>query len=165
MGLLDFLMKSAELLSQLNIGRESDVSESVESTNTEELIAECEHYLSVVVKLTVNDDRDIIDTLTAFDRRYLKLDRIEASTDEFALSKKLNDLEHRREKALTDIENMYYDLLNKLQEESKAEKDPVRWSELNDEWFDYNKRLSKISNYQLKYLERLCNQASDYLDM
>ncbi len=167
MGFFDFLAKSAEVLIPVALELFGDNEETSPSTihlSIDEMIAECEELLSLVSKLTVDDDEDIVNTLTAFDRRYLKLEKIDETTDDFALSKKLNELDIKRDKTLTAIENMYYDYLNVLSEKSAAEKDPETWSELNDKWFEYNKKSNRITDYQLEYLSRLANQASDFIN-
>ncbi len=166
MGLFDLFLKTAEALLPTALdwlGGNSDSSEPTDDTNVEELIAECEEFISVVVKLSPDDEEDIINTLTAFDRRYLKLDKIDARTDNFALSKKLNELEGKREKALDTINEMYYTLLDKINKESSQENDREAWLALNDEWSKYNNKLSRITDYQFKYLERLSRQASSLI--
>lgn len=167
MGLFDLFLRTAETLLPTALdwfdgSRQS--SETIDSANVEELIAECEEFISVVVKLSPDDEEDIINTLTAFDRRYLKLDRIDAQTDDYALSKKLNELEGKREKALDAINNMYYTLLKEINEKSAQENDREAWLALNDEWDKYNNKLSRITNYQFKYIERLSRQASSLID-
>lgn len=162
MGLFDFIIKAAEFVEALT-NDEHCSSSDIERENTADIIAECEHYLSLVVKLTVEDEEDIINTFTAFDRRYLKLDRIDSSTDDFALSKELNELSTKRERAMNSVQSMYYDLLDELSEKSSAESDPEEWSRLNNQWFEYDKKLSRITDYDLKYMERLGNQALDIL--
>ena len=166
MGLFDLFLRTAETLlptalDLLDGSRES--SEPIDSTNVDEMIAECEEFISVVIKLSPDDEEDIINTLTAFDRRYLKLDRIDAKTDNFALSKKLNELEGKREKAIDTINDMYYSLLKEINEKSEQEHDRESWLALNDEWNKYNNKLSKITNYQFKYLERFSRQASSLI--
>lgn len=166
MGLFDLFLRTAETLlpTALDLldGNISS-SESVDTTNVEEMIAECEEFISVVVKLSVDDEEDIINTLTAFDRRYLKLDKIDSQIDDYALSKKLNELEGKREKAIDTINDMYYSLLKEINEKLEQEHDRESWLALNDEWNKYNNKLSKITNYQFKYLERFSRQASSLI--
>lgn len=166
MGLFDLFLRTAETLLPTALDLldgNSSPSESVDTTNVEEMIAECEEFISVVVKLSVDDEEDIINTLTAFDRRYLKLDKIDSQIDDYALSKKLNELEGKREKAIDTINDMYYSLLKEINEKSEQEHDRESWLALNDEWNKYNNKLSKITNYQFKYLERFSRQASSLI--
>ncbi len=166
MGLFDLFLRTAETLLPTALDLldgNSSSSESVDTTNVEEMIAECEEFISVVVKLSVDDEEDIINTLTAFDRRYLKLDKIDSQIDDYALSKKLNELEGKREKAIDTINDMYYSLLKEINKKSEQEHDRESWLALNDEWNKYNNKLSKITNYQFKYLERFSRQASSLI--
>lgn len=166
MGLFDLFLKTAETLLPTALDwldGNSSSSESVDTTNVEEMIAECEEFISVVVKLSVDDEEDIINTLTAFDRRYLKLDKIDSQIDDYALSKKLNELFSKREKAIDTINDMYYSLLKEINEKSEQEHDREAWLALNDEWNKYNNKLSRITDYQFKYLERFSKQASSLI--
>lgn len=167
MGLFDLFLRTAETLlptalDWIDGNRES--SELIDSTNVDELIAECEEFISVVVKLSPDDEEDIINTLTAFDRRYLKLDRIDSQSDNFALSKKLTELEGKREKAIDTINEMYFTLLDKINKESAQENDREAWLKLNDEWNKYNNKQSRITDYQFKYIERLSRQMSSLIE-
>lgn len=166
MGLFDLFLRTAETLLPTALDwldGNSASSESVDDTNVDEMIAECEEFISVVVKLSVDDEEDIINTFTAFDRRYLKLDKIDSQIDDYALSKKLNELFSKREKAIDTINDMYYSLLKEINEKSEQEHDREAWLALNDEWNKYNNKLSRITDYQIKYLDRFSKQASSFI--
>ena len=134
------------------------------SNNKDELIGECDELLSVVVKLSIDDVKEIISCFSGIDRRIAKLDALDCQGDDYVLSKELSRLQDERENAMTSINKKYDDHLSELQKLSSDAKDQETWSKYNDEWFEYEKKYQKLMDYNVKSLTRSVNSISSFLD-
>ena len=141
-------------------GGESDSSSNTTTTDPYELIEECEEYLDSLSKFNVDDLDDFLNCLTKFERKWLKLDTIDSSTDDQSITQELFRLDQEKENIITKMENDFDDLLNKIDIECKAETDPEKWQILTEKWYKYFNNKNRILDHRLQFTEKLSKQAN-----
>lgn len=170
MGLLDIFGKAAEYIIPAIIdsfqGQEGGDTDAIysDSTNIQEIVAECDEFLKLALKMTIDDIEEILNCLTSFDRRLLKLNKLDEQIDDFYLASNLNRLEISREKTIDEITKKYDARLEEISVASKNEKDVKAFFDLQEEWDGYFAKKSVLFDYNLKYMQRLANQAGDFID-
>ena len=167
MGFLDFIDGAAKVLDFLDkISGVSDSSSSatLSKNDPDELIEECEEYLLEFSTFSVDEVDEALNCLSRFERRWLKLDRIDSNCDDATLSGVISRLDSERDKALSKFEQELQDVLDELSEACKAENDPEKWQVLNDQWFKYMSESQKITNHKIKFLDKISSNALDFLN-
>ncbi len=170
MGIFSLLEKVADValpyaLDYVGNKLNSTISDSTAcSDNKDELIGEADELLSVVSKLSIDDEKEIINCFSGIDRRIAKLDALDCQGDDYSLSKELSRLQDKREKQMDNMNKKYDSYLTELNSQTAEEADPDIWSQKNDEWFKYQKKQQKLMDYNLKSLTRSVNAFSNFLN-
>lgn len=159
MGFLDFLGKVAETTLPYAVDLvENKITSAItnsnhSSTNKNELIGECDDFLSIVLKLDIDDENEIINCFSAIDKRILKLEELDLKCDADCLTQALYRIQNEREKAMDVINQKYDDCLNKLNNKSETENNLDSLSENNNKLFQYQEKQQKLMEYNLESIK------------
>ena len=169
MGIINLLSKAVDALPVVmdildKCSGDSSNSSNVTTGDPDELIEECEEYLLELSKYTIDDLDQFLDCLTKFERRWLKLDRIDCSSDDKSISDELNHLDQKKEKAIERMEKDFDELLDKIDADCKAENDPEKWQALTEKWYEYFNEKNRILDHRFEFSKKLSKQACDFLN-